>query len=212
MIWAMHGHVHMSLATMEKYLYPTLYLMRYLHDRGGKDLPGGIESMITHSFFTQGQLLPQSRTEHDISVLRNTVFSTGEDLHFQMQDNKEIAEGLCTQMRNSLKRLKEANTLPSWNDLVDEGQEKLDKRQEDIDSLLKLHMDQATRDYHTFKLDKERLILYAHLSQQQAIQVLELNGKLAESMDKSKLLIEQTLGDKISAVNANMSTAIGSMS
>ncbi len=208
----MHGHVHMSLATMEKYLYPTLYLMRYLHDRGGKDLPGGIESMITHSFFTQGQLLPQSRTEHDISVLRNTVFSTGEDLHFQMQDNKEIAEGLCTQMRNSLKRLKEANTLPSWNDLVDEGQEKLDKRQEDIDSLLKLHMDQATRDYHTFKLDKERLILYAHLSQQQAIQVLELNGKLAESMDKSKLLIEQTLGDKISAVNANMSTAIGSMS
>jgi hypothetical protein len=34
------GHVHMSLATMEKYLYPTLYLMRYLHERGEKNLPG----------------------------------------------------------------------------------------------------------------------------------------------------------------------------
>jgi hypothetical protein len=97
---------------------------------------------------------------------------------------------LCTQLRTSLKRLKEVNTLPSWNDLVDGGQEELDKRQEEIDSLLKLHMDQATKDYHAFKLDKERLILYAHLSQQQAIQVLELHGKLAESMDKSKLMIE----------------------
>jgi hypothetical protein len=65
-------------------------------------------------------------------------------------------------------------------------------------------MDQATKDYHAFKLDKEeRLILYAHLSQQQAIQVLELNGKLAESMDKSKLLIEKTLGDKISAIKSS---------
>ncbi len=40
------GHVHMSLATMEKYLYPTLFLMRYLHERGGNNLPGGIERSV----------------------------------------------------------------------------------------------------------------------------------------------------------------------
>jgi hypothetical protein len=88
------GHVHMSLATMEKYLYPTLYLMRYLHERGGNNLPGGIKSMITYSFFTQGQTPPQCRTAHDLfSVLRNiTVSSTGLDLHFQIQDNKEMTD------------------------------------------------------------------------------------------------------------------------
>jgi hypothetical protein len=126
-----------------------------------------------------------------------------------MHDNKEIAEVLCTQLHTSLKRLKEANTLPSWNDLVDGGQEELDKRQEEIDSLLKLHMDQAMKDYHTFKLDNERLVLYAHLSQQQAIQVLELNGKLAESMDNTKLLIEKTLGDKLADTNAKLEAALG---
>ncbi len=61
-------HEHMSLATMEKYLYPTLFLMRYLHERGEKNLPGGIESMITYSFFAQGHMT-QSRTAHDLSVL-----------------------------------------------------------------------------------------------------------------------------------------------
>jgi hypothetical protein len=98
------GHVHMSLATMEKYLYPILFLLRYLHERGGNKLPGGIESMITYSFFAQDQSLPQSRTAHDLSVLRNTVFPTGLHLHFQIQDNKESAERLCSQLRSTLKR------------------------------------------------------------------------------------------------------------
>ena len=138
--------------------------MRYLHERGGNKLPGGIESMITYSFFAQDQSLPQSRTAHDLSVLRNTVFPTGLHLHFQIQDNKESAERLCSQLRSTLKRLKEVNDLPSWDKLVDRGQQMLDKRQEDIDSVLKLYMDQATKDYHTSKLDKERLLLYAHLS------------------------------------------------
>jgi hypothetical protein len=112
--------------------------MRYLHERGGNNLPGGIESMVTYSFFAQGQSLPQCRTRHDLYVLRNTVFPAGLDLHFQIQDNKESVEGLRSQQRTSLKRLKEANDLPSWDKLVDGGQEMLDKRQEDIDSLLKL--------------------------------------------------------------------------
>jgi hypothetical protein len=40
------GHVHMPLAIMEKYLYPTLHLMRYLHEHTVKDFPGGVESML----------------------------------------------------------------------------------------------------------------------------------------------------------------------
>jgi hypothetical protein len=146
---------------------------------------------------------------NDLSVFRNTVFPTGLDLHFQIQDNKkESAKGLCSQLRSSLKRLKEVNDLPSWDKLMDGGQEMLDKRQEDIDSLLKLYMDQATKDYHTFKLDKERLLLYAHLSQQQAIQVLELHERFAESMDKSKLLIEKALGDRLEDTNDKLDKPI----
>ncbi len=63
---------------------------------------------------------------HDLSVLRNTVFPTRLDLHFQIQDNKESAEGLCSQLRSTVKRLKEVNDLPSWNKLVDGGQKMLD--------------------------------------------------------------------------------------
>jgi hypothetical protein len=107
-----------------------------------------------------------------------------------------------------LKRLKEVNDLPSYDKLVDGGQEMLDKRQEEIDSLSKLYTDQATRDYHTSMLDKERLLLYAHLSQQQAIQVLELHGRLAESMDKSSLLIGNTLGDRLEDTNDKLDKAI----
>ena len=113
--------------------------------------------------------MTRSRTTHDLSVLRNTVFPTELDLDFQIRDNKESAEGLCSQLRSIFKRLKEVNDLPSYDKLVNGGQELLDKRQEEIDSLLKLYTDQATRDYHTSMLDKERLLLYAHLSQQQVV-------------------------------------------
>ncbi len=151
--------------------------------------------MITYSFFAQGHMT-QSRTAHDLSVLRNTVFPAGLDLDFQIRNNKDSAEGLCFQVRSTLKRLKEFNDLPSWEKLVDGGQEMLDKRQEEIDSLLKFYMDQVTRDYHTSMLDKERLLLYAHLSQQHAIQNLEFHGRLAESMDKSCLMIEDEEEDQ----------------
>jgi hypothetical protein len=59
---------------------------------------------------------------HDLSVLRNTVLSTGLDLDFQIRDNKESAEGLCSQLRSTLKRLKEVNDLLSWDKLLDGGQ------------------------------------------------------------------------------------------
>jgi hypothetical protein len=85
------GHVHMSLATMEKYLYPTLYLMHYLHERGENNLPGGIESMITYSFFAQGQSLPQSRTMHDL-ILRTEEYCFPYRIRFELSDTGQQRE------------------------------------------------------------------------------------------------------------------------
>ncbi len=48
------GHVYMPMAIMEKYLFPTLHLMRYLHENTAKNFPGGVESMLAYSFFLQG--------------------------------------------------------------------------------------------------------------------------------------------------------------
>jgi hypothetical protein len=68
------SHVYnMPLAIMEKYLYPTLHLMHYLHKNTVKNFPGGVESMMAYSFFLQGQSLPKNRTMHDLTVLRNSV-------------------------------------------------------------------------------------------------------------------------------------------
>ncbi len=50
--------------------------------------------------------------------------------------------------------------------------------------------------------------MYAHLSQQHAIPNLELHGRLAESMDKSNLMIEKTLGDKLEDTNEKLDRAI----
>jgi hypothetical protein len=37
--------------------------------------------MIAYSFFNQGMRLPRNRTEYDLDVLRNSVFSAGRDIH-----------------------------------------------------------------------------------------------------------------------------------
>jgi hypothetical protein len=99
------SHVYMPLAIMEKYLYPTLHLMRYLHKNTAKNFPGGVESMIAYSFFLQGQNLPKNRTMHDLTVLRNSVLTSGEDIYQQLSSSVEVADGLSAQMRSSLKRL-----------------------------------------------------------------------------------------------------------
>jgi hypothetical protein len=101
--------------------------MRYLHKNTVKNFPGGVESMMAYSFFLQGQNLPKNRTMHDLTVLRNSVLTSGEDIYQQLSSSVEVADGLSAQMRSSLKRLQVACTLPSHETLVD--REWLDERQ-----------------------------------------------------------------------------------
>jgi hypothetical protein len=192
------GHVYMPLAIMEKYLYPTLHaLMRYLHEHTVKNFTGGVESMLAYSFFLQGQSLPKNRTKHDLIVLRNSVLTSGEDIYQQMTANVEVIDGLSTQMRSSLKILQVACTLPSHENLVDLGQEWLDGRQAETEALIRLFLEQVTNDFNAFRLEKEKLILLAHLSQQWSIEVLQLNMKLADIMDQGQVQIEQSIGKQI---------------
>jgi hypothetical protein len=100
-------------------------------------------------------------------------------------------------MRSSLKRLQVACTLPSHETVVDRGQEWLDERQKETETLIRLFLEQVTNDFNTFRFDKEKLILLAHLSQQQSIEVLQLNMKLADMMEQSQVQIEQSIGKQI---------------
>jgi hypothetical protein len=188
-------NVYMPLAIMEKYLYLTWHLMRYLHKNTVKNFPRGVESMLAYSFSLQGQNLPKNRTMHDLTVLRNSVLTSGEDK--QLSSNAEVADGLSAKIRSSLKRLQVACTLPSHETLVDLGQEWLDERQKETEALIRLFLEQVTNDFNAFRFDKEKLILLAHLSQQQAIEVLQLNMKLADVMEQSQVQIEQSIGKQI---------------
>jgi hypothetical protein len=50
----------------------------------------------------------------------------------------------------------------------------------EIVALFKLYKDQVTIDYDAFKLQKERVIMLSHLSQQQAADNLELNLRMVK--------------------------------
>jgi hypothetical protein len=178
-------------------LYPTLHLMRYLHMHTVKNFPRGVESMMAYSFFLQGQNLPKNRTMHHLTVLRNSVLTSGEDIYQQLSSSVEVADGLSAQIRSSLKRLQVTCTLPSHETLVDRGQEWLDERQKETEALIRLFLEQVTNDFNAFRYDKEKLILLSHLSQQQAIEVLELNMKLANMMEQSQVQIEQSISKQI---------------
>ncbi len=60
------GYVYMLLNIMEKYLYPTLRLMQFLHRNAGERLPAGVDTMMAYSFFQQGMGPPKNRTEYDL--------------------------------------------------------------------------------------------------------------------------------------------------
>ncbi len=60
------GYVYMPLNIMEKYLYPTLRLMQFLHRNAGERLPAGVDTMMAYSFFQQGMGPPKNRTEYDL--------------------------------------------------------------------------------------------------------------------------------------------------
>jgi hypothetical protein len=78
----------------------------------------------------------------------------------------EVMEGISTHLRPTLKRLRELTALLSIDKLDDMTPESLDERQAEIDALLGIYSEQITKGYQACRLDKERLILLSHLSQQ----------------------------------------------
>ena len=200
------GYVYMPLSVMEKYLYPTLRVMQHLHSHKGQYdyIPGGVESMIVYSYFHQGTGIPQNRTERDLRVLRNTVFPAGSDLPDQLRVNAEVTEGISTHLRSTLRRLREITALPSIDRLGDMTAEQLDERQSEIDALIGLYTDQISKDYQACRLDKERLILLSHLSQEQSIEVLEANLKLARDMGNHQIHVKQSVEQELMRNHSEM--------
>ena len=62
-------------------------------------------------------------------------------------------------------------------------------------ALIGLYTDQITKDYQASRLDKERLILLSHLSQEQSKEVLETNLKVARIMESNLIHVTQTVGN-----------------
>jgi hypothetical protein len=79
------GNVNVPLYIMEKYMLPSLRIQAYVNEKTTETLPGGADTLMAYSFFSQGSVMPTSRTEHDLEVLRNTVFSAEHFLIQQMQ-------------------------------------------------------------------------------------------------------------------------------
>ena len=207
------GYVYMPLNIMEKYLYPTLRVMQHLHRHKGQYdyIPGGVESMIVYSYFHKGGGIPKNRTERDLRVLRNTVFPAGSDLPDQLNVKAEVTEGISTHLRSTLRRLKEITALPSIDRLGDMTAETLDERQSEIDALIGLYTDQITKDYQACRLDKERIILLSHLSQEQSMEVLEMHLQLARVMESNQIHVKQSVESEVMLRTSEMEKHICDM-
>jgi hypothetical protein len=103
-------------------------------------VPEEVESMLVYSFFHQGAVVPKNRTEHDLNVLRNSVFPAGTDLSEQLRTNADVTEGISTHLRATLRRVKELTALPSFDKLEDMTPELLDERRLEINALLGMYM------------------------------------------------------------------------
>ena len=120
-------------------------------------------------------------------------FADRSDLPDQLRVNAEVTEGISTHLRSTLRRLREITALPSIDRLGDMTAETLDERQTEIDALLNMYTEQISKDYQACRLDKERLILLSHLSQEQSIEVLEAHLQLTRVMESNQIHVKQTV-------------------
>ena len=191
------GYVYMPLNIMEKYLYPTLRLMQFLHTNAGERLPAGVDTMMAYSFFQQGMGPPKNRTEYDLEILRNTVSSSGNDLEDQLRNSSDAVDGLSNQLKKTLKKLETFCKLPDTFELAEMSQDELDTKQAEIDTCLQLYKDQITIDYDAFKLQKERVIMLSHLAQRQSADNLDLNLRMIQIAKSNEIQIDKEVEDKI---------------
>ncbi len=81
-------------------MLPSLRIRGFMHHKTIDALPGGADTLMAYSLFSQGSVMPKFRTEHDLEVLRNTVFSAETFVAEQMQNDKEVSEGLSKQQQH----------------------------------------------------------------------------------------------------------------
>jgi hypothetical protein len=60
-----------------------------------------------------------------------------------------------------------------------------------------MYNQQISKDYQACRLNKERLILLSHLSQQQSIEILELNLQLARVIESSQIHLQRSVESQI---------------
>jgi hypothetical protein len=189
--------VCMPLRVMEKYLYPTMKLMQHLHEKGGNDLPGGIQTMALYSFYLQGQLYPKQRAREDLEVLKAATLTADHELCNQVRSEVQQVDNAQIQMRNILYNFQKAVTLPEYDDLLLKGAQFLHDRQEEIDRLIALYDIQHQADFTTAKFNASRLTMLSHLAQKQAIEALDLNIRLVEAYEQLDVKIETNTVEQI---------------
>jgi hypothetical protein len=123
-----------------------------------------------------------------------------------------VTEGISSHLRSTLRRLREATTLPDLNQLDGYDQAQLDERQAEIDALIKIYSNQVSADYTTCRLEREKLIMLSHLSQQQSMELLEVNLRLAQVMEANqtqlKTIVEDDLLRTVSEMEAHIQTML----
>jgi hypothetical protein len=144
-------------------------------------------------------------------VLRNTVFPAGSDLPDQLRVNAEVTEGISTHLRSTLRQLRKITAMPSIDKLGDMTAEALNDREAEIDALLGIYTEQITKDYQACRLDKERLILLSHLSQQQSLEVLETHIQLTRVMESNQVHVKQSVERDIMLKTSEMERHICEM-
>ncbi len=155
----------------------------------------------TLSFFRDNSTLyPKERANTDLEVLRATTLTDDfVDLTGQMQSEASNVNTTSIQMRNILLNIKRVCTLPEYDDLLMKGKEYLHKKQEEVDSLIALYLIQHQADYATAQLMSSKIIMFSHLVQRQAIEILGLNQRVIEAYEQADFNFEETVGTPIVA-------------
>jgi hypothetical protein len=76
-------NVQMPTFFFEHHMYPTEFLRAYLGEMRNEGYAGGLECAFLYSFYMQHQLLPQTRNEEDIVLLRAAASPSTQDLRGQ---------------------------------------------------------------------------------------------------------------------------------
>jgi hypothetical protein len=123
-----------------------------------------------------------------------------------------VVEGLSAHLKATIRRLKNATTLPDYDHISDMNQDQLDERQAGIDTLIKLYTDQVTRDYNMFRLQKEQRVLLSHLTQRQSIELLEVNhSRLSQMIDLNTESLKVSIDEEVLKTSAEMEKKMTAM-